>query len=201
VRLTSISLVHYGNFESERIEFDPRPGTINVLMAPNGAGKSVLRSAFCDLLFGIGGQSPMGFRFGYSSMRIVAEAVVVDNTPFKFGRRKGQGNTLVDDEGKLLDPVMLNRIRGNADRILLERFFALDTERLRKGEEELYESDGALRDALLSGAGGFRRATQVLESLQAGVTRLLLPVSQARGHSTSSSTNTIRRASNSYPTL
>jgi len=167
MRLTSISLVHYGNFESERIEFDPRPGAINLLMAPNGAGKSVLRSAFCDLLFGIGGQSPMGFRFGYSSMRIVAEAVVADSTSFKFGRRKGQGNTLVDDEGNLLDPVTLNRIRGNADRTLLERFFALDTERLRKGEEELYESNGALRDALLSSAGGFRRATQVLESLQA----------------------------------
>ena len=68
MRLTALHLANYGSFQSERITFSARPGTLNLLMAPNGGGKSVLRSAFCDLLFGIGGQSPMGFRYGYPGM-------------------------------------------------------------------------------------------------------------------------------------
>src|SRR4051794_10826747 len=105
MRLTTLSLRNYGNFESEDIVFDTSPGKINLLVAPNGSGKSVLRTAFCDLLFGISGQTPMGFRFGYSGMRLSADAITKDGERFTFGRRKGQGNTLVDGAGKTLDPV------------------------------------------------------------------------------------------------
>ena len=75
MRLTALTLNRYGNFDNERMTFDARPGVLNLLLAPNGSGKSVLRAAFCDLLFGIGGQTPMGFRYGYPGMRITAEAI------------------------------------------------------------------------------------------------------------------------------
>src|SRR5689334_22733659 len=136
MRLTALTLTNYGNFRSERIEFCVRPGTLNLLMAPNGGGKSVLRGAFCDLLFGIGGQSPMGFRYGYPGMRIAAEAVDADGAAFSFGRRKGQGNTLIDLDGATLDPVGMVRRLSGLDRAQLERLFALDTERLRAGEKD-----------------------------------------------------------------
>ena len=165
MRLTSLQLTRYGPFEAERIAFDPRPGCINLLLAPNGAGKSVLRQAFCDLLFGIGGQTPMGFRYGYTGMRVFAEALAPDGTPFAFGRRKGQGNTLLDAEGNAVAPGSLAALLGQTDRALLERLFALDTERLRKGGEELLASDGALADALLS-AGGMRTAKRLRQALE-----------------------------------
>src|ERR1700727_1105715 len=107
MRLTSLTLNRYGNFDNERMTFDARPGVLNLLLAPNGSGKSVLRSAFCDLLFGISGQTPMGFRFGYAGMRISADAIATDGERLTFGRRKGQGNTLVDGDGNTLDPVTL----------------------------------------------------------------------------------------------
>jgi uncharacterized protein YhaN len=154
MRLTALSLIRYGNFASERIAFDPRPGVLNLLLAPNGGGKSVLRSAFCDLLFGIGGQTPMGFRYGYPGMRIAAEAIGPTGETFEFGRRKGQGNTLVDGNGATLDQVTIARLLGRTDRVRLERLFALDTERLRQGEADLLASDGELGPALVSGAGG-----------------------------------------------
>ena len=96
MRLTALTLENYGIFQSQRIEFAPAPGRINLLIAPNGAGKSILRNAFCDLLFGIHGQTPMGFRYGYGRMRLMAEAVDPRGRTVSFCRRKGNGNTLID---------------------------------------------------------------------------------------------------------
>ncbi len=165
MRLTSLSLTRYGNFALEHITFDPRPGTLNLLLAPNGGGKSVLRAAFCDLLFGIGGQSPMGFRYGYPGMRITAQAVGPDGQPFSFGRRKGQGNTLIKADGSSLEPDTIARFLGRIDRGRLERLFALDTDRLRQGEKDLLASDGELGPALVSGTGG----TQDLRAVRKGL--------------------------------
>ena len=165
MRLLSLTLENYGIFHAQRIAFDPAPGRINLLIAPNGAGKSILRNAFCDLLFGIHGQSPMGFRYGYGRMRLMAEAVATDGTTLVFGRRKGQGNTLIGADGVTLDPGRLAAVLGHTDRTLVERLFALDTERLREGGKELLASNGSVADALLSAAGGLRRARQVHQSL------------------------------------
>ena len=145
MRLVSLQLTRYGNFAANRIDFDPLPGRVDTLFAPNGGGKSVVRQAFCDLLFGISGQTPMGFRYGYSGMRITAEAIAPDGTRVAFGRRKGQGNTLVDADGNLDKSGALARLLGRADRGLLQRLFALDTERLRRGGDELLASGGAVR--------------------------------------------------------
>jgi uncharacterized protein YhaN len=172
MRLTALDLTHYGSFRSERITFSARPGTLNLLMAPNGGGKSVLRSAFGDLLFGIGGQSPMGFRYGYPGMRILAEAVDAQGAAFSFGRRKGQGNTLIDAEGAALDPATVARLLGAVDRTHLERLFALDTGRLRAGREALLDSNGDLGGALVSGAGGARNLRAVRATLEEGRDRL-----------------------------
>ncbi len=166
MRLTSLTLTNYGVFRSTRIDFDPAPGRLNLLIAPNGAGKSILRGAFCDLLFGIHGQTPMGFRYGYPNMRLTAEAVTRDGA-FVLGRRKGQGNTLIDGEGNALDGAMIARVLGRTDLALLERLFALDTERLRLGGQALLASGGELADALLSAAGGLRGAREIRVKLEA----------------------------------
>ena len=115
MRLLSLTLENYGIFQAQRIAFDPTPGRINLLIAPNGAGKSILRNAFCDLLFGIHGQSPMGFRYGYGRMRLMAEAIGPNGTPLVFGRRKGQGNTLIGDDGRCTGHVDLGAL-GVGDR-------------------------------------------------------------------------------------
>jgi uncharacterized protein YhaN len=166
MRLTALTLTHYGNFKSDRILFDPEPGVVNVLLAPNGGGKSVLRNAFGDLLFNISGQSPMGFRHGYAAMRIMAEAVDQSRNPFVFGRRKGQGNTLINAEGGALEPAAFARHLGAIDRKRLERLFALDTELLRQGQSALLASDGELSSALVSAGGGTRDARALRQSLE-----------------------------------
>jgi uncharacterized protein YhaN len=166
MRLSSLRLLRYGPFEDLMVSLDPAPGRLNVICAPNGAGKSVLRQALTDLLFGIGGQTPMGFRYGYQGMRLAASAVMADGAIHEFGRRKGMGVTWTDAEGvQLQGPPAAAGAFARTDPRALERLFALDTERLRKGGDELLAAGGAVADALLSASGlsGARQRRRELE--------------------------------------
>ncbi len=166
MRLTRFTVTQYGNFAAEEIVLDPAPGRINLIVAPNGAGKSVLRQAFGDLLFGIAVRTEMDFRFPTRTMRLFAQGVGSDGTAFEFGRRKGQGVTLIDAAGQTLPGGFLDPVLRGAQRPLLDQLFALDTERLRRGGAELLETGGSLADALLSAAGGLRRASALRDELE-----------------------------------
>ena len=166
MRLTSLILNRYGNYEAERICFDPAPGKVNILLAPNSAGKSVLRGAFVDLLFGIHDRTEMDFRFGYSGMKVTAEIVQQDGSPTTFSRRKTRGNVITGPDDQPLDPGFLHGILGGRDRKLLERLFVLDTEALREGGRALLESGGDVASALLSAAGGIRQARSLKRELE-----------------------------------
>ncbi|MCC7281075.1 MAG: AAA family ATPase, partial [Acetobacteraceae bacterium] len=178
MRLAGLTLTNYGNFADERFIFDPTPGRLNLVLAPNAAGKSVLRQAFSDLLCGIHPRSPMDFRYGYPGMRLMAEAVLADGRRLVFGRRKGTGNTLVDADGAALDRAVLDAATGPVDRAVLERLFALDTALLREGGRGLLASGGALAEALVSAAGGLRQARAVLDGLR-GERDALAPLGRA----------------------
>lgn len=167
MRLTSFTLENYGNFREIRLSLAADPGWINLVLAPNGAGKTVLRRAFRDWLFGIPGQSRMGFRFGYPGMRLSAEGIDRDGSTFAIGRRKGSGNTLIDAHGNSLDPRIFDRLIGDADEALFKRLFALDTELLRDGARAMIETGGELAEALFaagSGIAGLRRLREGLEA-------------------------------------
>jgi uncharacterized protein YhaN len=166
VRLSSFLLENYGNFENVELSLDPQPGHINLIVAPNGGGKTVLRRAFRDLLFGIPGRSTMGFRFGYSGMRLLAKGVDNTGASFVFGRRKGISNTLIDADGNSLDWSILKPLVGEADEALFERLFALDSQLLRSGAEAMLASGGDLAEALFaagSGIAGLRIACDEFE--------------------------------------
>jgi uncharacterized protein YhaN len=166
VRLTRLGLTCYGHFDARTLELDPRPGCINLIVAPNGAGKSVLRQAVSEMLFGIHTQTPMGFAFPYPKMRLRAEAER-DGVRFGFIRRKGDLNTLTDLQERPADAALLARLPRKDDRKRLERLFMLDSAQLRAGGRALMQSDGDLADALLSGAGELGSARALAADLAA----------------------------------
>ncbi|WP_176559762.1 AAA family ATPase [Teichococcus rhizosphaerae] len=181
MRLTRLALRHYGPFAEAALDLSAEPGCVNLVVAPNGAGKSVLRAAFGDLLFGIGMQTPMGFRHGYGGMQVSAEGVAPDGRRFAFTRRKGKGaGPLLGPDGAPLDPGLLPGLLGGADRPLLERLFALDTALLRAGGAGLLASGGALAEALLQAAGGLRPAQRLGQELLAARDRLAPPRKSAQ---------------------
>ncbi len=163
MRLVSLNLDSYGPFLSQELTFDPTPGRINLLVAPNGAGKSVLRGAFSDLLFDIGHQSPMTFAYPAARLRLTARVRLEGGGTRVLMRRKGQGNTLTDGAAPIA-PEDLRGLLGGADRDLFEALFALDSHALRKGGDELSHSSGRLGHMLLAGGGGLG-TERLLEAL------------------------------------
>ena len=153
MRLVSLILDSYGPFLNQELTFDPTPGRINLLVAPNGAGKSVLRGAFSDLLFDIGHQSPMTFAYPAARLRLTARVRLEGGGTRVLMRRKGQGNTL-SDGAEPIAPEDLRGLLGGADQDLFEALFALDSHALRRGGGELSHSKGQLGHMLLAGGGG-----------------------------------------------
>lgn len=165
MRLAHLCLERYGPFERLDLPLDPRPACVNVVVAPNGFGKSVLRSAIGGLLFGIPNRTPMGFRHGTEGMRVVAEVVAVPDGPLRLVRRKGHGNTLSLADGTPVPPGECSRLTGGADRVVFDELFGLDTALLRSGGQELIQSRGRIGQVLFAAGGGMERVRKLLEAL------------------------------------
>jgi uncharacterized protein YhaN len=164
MRLDSLILDSYGPFLNQELIFDPAPGRINLLVAPNGAGKSVLRGAFSDLLFNIGHQSPMTFAYPAARLRLTARVRLEGGGTRVLMRRKGQGNTLSDGVAPIA-PEDLRTLLGGADALLFRDLFALDSHLLREGGLALSRSSGRLGQMLLAGSGGLGAVQRLLEGL------------------------------------
>ena len=165
MRLRTLLIERYGNFERADLSFDPAPGRLNLLQAPNGAGKSVLRRAFHDLLFGIPLQSDMRFRFDYPGMHLRAEALAVDGSAFAFGWQRRPGRVFPDAASEAAAGRWLKELTASVTPRQVEQLFALDTERLRTGGRDLASGDSTLGSALLSGTGELASARKLRRSL------------------------------------
>lgn len=165
MRLRTVTLERYGPFETLDLPFDATPGRLNLIVAPNGYGKSVIRTAIGDLLFGIPERTPMDFRFGTERMRLLAE-VTSPAGSLSLVRRKGRGNTLALADGSAVAPETLRQLLGSADLALFRELFGLDTALLRKGGQELINSQGRLGQVLFAAGGGMGRVRELLKTLE-----------------------------------
>lgn len=161
MRLRRLQLHRYGCFDNTDIELATEPGRITMIVAPNGAGKSVLRRAFHDLLFDIPLQSPMKFRHGYPGMALHAEAIDADGTAFGFGWVRGGKPARVTT-----DPGRFAALQRGVTPQQLERLFALDTAGLRRGGTDL-KGGTTLAGALLAGTGELVPAKSVRATIEA----------------------------------
>jgi uncharacterized protein YhaN len=74
MRLRRLLIEQYGNFERLDLSLAVEPNRINLVVAPNGAGKSMLRRAFHDLLFGYKTEAKLNYRYK-RGLNLQAEAV------------------------------------------------------------------------------------------------------------------------------
>ena len=161
MRLKRLRLRNYGCFADLDLALATEPGRLTLITAPNGAGKSVLRQAFHDLLFDIPVQSSMKFRHGYAGMALHAEAEMGDGTQFSFGWDRGGKPQRVTS-----DAASFAALRNGANPQQLESLFALDTTRLRRGGTDL-KGGATLSEALLAGTGELASAKAVRAVIEA----------------------------------
>ena len=174
MRLRRLELIRFGRFTDATIELPTGKPDLHIVSGPNEAGKSTVRAALGDLLFGIPSRSAFNFVHQYGRMRIGA-ALQANGTKLEFRRRKGLRNTILrPDESRLPQgESALAPFLGGADREFFERMFSLDHERLRKGGQEILE--GGSDDAgqkLFSAGSGIQDLQKRLESLDKDASQL-----------------------------
>ncbi|MCO6414625.1 AAA family ATPase [Siccirubricoccus sp. KC 17139] len=167
MRIDRLHLDRYGVFTDTWLDFRGDGVRLHIVYGPNEAGKSTVRTAVGDLLYGIHLRSQIGLRHGNNALRIGAELRNVDGEVLVVRRRKGNGQTLLTagrTETGLPESTLQPFIRG-LTREEFEAMFALDHEGLRKGGLRMLEEGGDLARSLVEAGTGLSEIGRALKGL------------------------------------
>ena len=89
MRLQQLNLLAYGKFTSRELTLPRGAHDFHVIIGPNEAGKSTVRRAIRELLFGMERQSPLGFIHPQSDLKLKA-VIQTGAGEMKFMRTKQQ---------------------------------------------------------------------------------------------------------------
>lgn len=172
MRFQRLHIPAFGPFTNLELSFPSQDHDLHVIYGENEAGKSSLLRAIRDLLFGIHGQSPDGFLHDYKNLRILAEIENRSGERLVFQRRKGNKNTLLDQDGNALLDGALRPFLGSVDLDYFSAMFGLGGKELREGAEQLLKGEGEIGNALFSASLGGTPIQRVLDALVAESERL-----------------------------
>ncbi len=154
MRISRLDLLRYGKFTDYSISLPQSVQDFHLVIGPNEAGKSTIRSAILDLLFEIETRSAYNFLHPYSEMKLAA-LIENDNQQLDFYRTKARKQSLfcsisdaVLPQGKLTD------FLGTTDRLFFDQMFGLDHERLVSGGNEILHAANDVGQILFQAATG-----------------------------------------------
>lgn len=172
MRFQQLQIPAFGPFTQLDLQFPNSPSDLHLIYGANEAGKSSLLRAIRDLLFGIHGQSPDNFLHDYKSLRIKAEIANQAGERLIFQRRKGNKNTLLDENDGQLPDSALSPFLGSVDQSYFSAMFGLGSAELREGATELLQGKGDMGKALFSASMGGTPIQKVIDALQADADRI-----------------------------
>ena len=167
MRLNRLDLTRYGIFTGKSISFGEKVAgktDLHLIYGLNEAGKSTLFSAYLDLLFGIGPQSPYNFIHSYAAMRIGAQLEFADG-PRDLLRVKRK-ESLLDAQERPISDAALNQELGGIEREAYCMMFSLDDKSLERGGQSILASQGELGRLLFSASAGLSDLSLALQSIR-----------------------------------
>lgn len=174
MRCNQLDLARYGKFTDRRIEFPVARRDFHMIVGPNEAGKSTLRQAFFDLLFGFHARTPLDFLHPKSELRLGAVVQNADSV-LAFQRVKGNKNTLRASDDTPLADTALDRFLGTANGDFFDKMFGLDHPRLVQGGNDMLKAQDDVGQVLFQAAAGVASLGKVYEALQAEAALLWSP--------------------------
>jgi len=171
MRIRELNLIRYGKFTDRRVELPHGAQDIHVIVGPNEAGKSTVRSAIGDWLFGIPTRTPLAFLHPMPELRIggsIERAASGDGpkSSLAFDRMKGNKNTLRNPQDTLLPDAILQPWLSGLDSTTFNRMYALDHSTLVEGGAGILSASDDLGRLLFQSASGMEQLGPVLQRLQ-----------------------------------
>ena len=163
MRLSQLNLLAYGKFTDEKLSFPKAAHDFHIIIGPNEAGKSTVRRAVTELLFGIEMRSPLGFKHDQSDLRI-AGVLEAGASLFPFVRTKQQ-KSLRSDSGEILPESYLAPVLAELKKETFEELHCLDHARLLRGGQSVVDPNNSVSQILFQAASGLEDFTAVRESL------------------------------------
>lgn len=163
MRINEINLIAYGKFTDHKLRFPKATHDFHVIIGPNEAGKSTVRSAITELLFGIERQSTLGFKHPQSDLR-VSGVVQTEAGNLAFIRTKQQ-KSLRSMSDEPLPDAYLDAVLGSLTEEMFAQLHCLDHERLLKGGQGIIDPRNSVSQILFQAASGLEGFSDAREAL------------------------------------
>ncbi|EIM98556.1 hypothetical protein WQE_23548 [Paraburkholderia hospita] len=171
MRIGKLELIRYGKFSDEAVAFPRSSHDFHFLVGPNEAGKSTIKTAITELLFGMPHSSPLDFIHPQSELRLGAMIEHSDQS-LAFHRSKARKTPLSAPTGEPLAGEALVPFLGAADKAFFEQMFCLDHTSLIKGGQSILDASSDVGQVLFQSAAGISSLGPVRERLTQEADRL-----------------------------
>jgi uncharacterized protein YhaN len=174
MRFNRLDLIKYGKFSDRSVEFPVAKQDFHLIVGPNEAGKSTLRSAIVDLLFGIPSRSVHSFLHPLNELRLGAY-ICNATVSLEFQRAKAQKQTLRSPVDAILSDTALTPFLGSSDRGFFDQMFGLDHTRLVSGGNSILNAENDVGQILFQSAAGVASLGKIRDALVAEADKLWGP--------------------------
>lgn len=202
MRIRELRLLRYGKFTDRLLALPHAPQDIHLVVGANEAGKSTMRRALSDWLFGFPMRST-GMDFLHPMQDLRLGGIIEDNTASReepssgqntaadstetgaffdgqirslnFERRKGQKNTLRTPADEPLPDSTLHAWLGSLQAEEFRRMYALDHATLVEGSESILQASDDIGRMLFQAAAGIEHLGDALKALQQEADSLWAP--------------------------
>jgi len=163
VRLQTLDLIRYGKFTGQALTFPKSECDFHLVVGANEAGKSTLRRAVSELLFGMPLRSDMDFVHPLAELRLGAVIESVAGM-LAFHRARGRRSLRRPDDEVLPDAVLAEHL-GAASEALFNRMFCLDLAGLLEGGKTILDASDDVGQLLFQSAAGLASLGTVRDAL------------------------------------